>query len=69
LARRGRPKSTFQLTIGTDPKLNRFGSLAEALRANTDLLGELIRQGDALRASAEADMPNQPQLEAVTGGD
>lgn len=69
MARRGRPKSTFQLTIGTDPKLNRFGSLAEALRANTDLLAELIRQGDALRASAEVDTTNQPQPEAVTGGD
>lgn len=41
--RRGRKIKPIPLSIGNDPSLWRFGSLGEALQANTDLIADLIR--------------------------
>jgi hypothetical protein len=45
--RRGKPKS-IPLSIGNDPSLWHFGSVREALAANTVLIAQLIRAGEEL---------------------
>ena len=52
--RRKRRVKSIPLTIGQDPSLWRFGSLQEALEANTGILSELIR---ASQSAAEPDEP------------
>lgn len=50
MTKRGRPKSKMQLKVGIDPSLYRFASVSEALSASTDILAQLIRQGDHQKA-------------------
>jgi hypothetical protein len=51
--RRKRRVKSIPLTIGQDPSLWRFGSLQEALEANTDLLAQLIRASQPVAQSEE----------------
>lgn len=51
--RRKRRVKSIPLTIGQDPSLWRFGSLQEALEANTGLLSELIRASQPAAQSEE----------------
>lgn len=51
--RRKRRVKPIPLTIGNDPKLWRFGSVHEALEANTKILSELIREGQAIAQAEE----------------
>ena len=55
--RRKRRVKSIPLTIGQDPSLWRFGSLQEALEANTDLLAQLIRASQPVAQSEEAVSP------------
>ena len=43
------------MTAGNDPSLWRYGSLAEAIAANTDLIARLIREGDELMQASKHD--------------
>ena len=52
--RRRRRVKHIPLTIGNDPALWRYGSLQEALEANTSILSELIRAG---QSAAQSDQP------------
>lgn len=47
MAKRGRPKAKFQLTIGEDPSLWRFANVQEAIQANRDVLTQMIRRSEA----------------------
>jgi len=51
--RRKRRVKPIPLTIGQDPSLWRFGSLQEALEANTGILSELIRASQPATESEE----------------
>jgi hypothetical protein len=68
VAKRGRPKSKMQLNIGSDPGLCRFESVSEAISASTDILAQLIRQGERQRAQANPAGALQVEEEFV-GGD
>jgi hypothetical protein len=51
--RRGKSRvKVIPLTIGQDPSLWRYGSLQEALGANTDILSALIRAGQDAQAQS-----------------
>lgn len=52
--RRGRKIKPIPLSIGNDPSLWRFGSLSEALQANTDLIADLIRASQPVVSPVEA---------------
>jgi hypothetical protein len=49
--RRRRSTKSIPLTIGQDPSLWRFGSLQEALEANTDIISDLIRASQPVSRS------------------
>ncbi len=51
--RRRRRVKSIPLTIGQDPSLWRFGSLQEALEANTGILSELIRASQPIAQAEE----------------
>ena len=55
--RRKRRVKSIPLTIGQDPSLWRFGSLQEALEANTDLLAQLIRASQPVAQPEESVSP------------
>jgi len=42
MAKPGRSKTAIQLTVGNDPSLHKYGSLAEALHKNIAFIAELI---------------------------
>ena len=52
--RRRRRVKEIPLTIGQDPSLWRFGSVHEALEANTQVLSELIRAGQSADLDEDA---------------
>ncbi len=52
--RRRRSPITIPLTIGQDPSLWRFGSLGEAIQANTDIISDLIRASQPVSQSEES---------------
>jgi hypothetical protein len=52
--RRERKIKPIPLSIGNDPSLWRFGSLGEALQANTVLIADLIRSSQPVVSPAEA---------------
>lgn len=58
MAKQGRPKAKFELTIGEDPSLWRFANVQEALQSNCDVLAQIIR-----RAQTEADDTDEPETE------
>ncbi len=51
--RRRRSTKSIPLTIGNDPSLWRFGSLGEAIQANTDIISDLIRASQLISRSEE----------------
>lgn len=64
--RRKRRVKSIPLTIGQDPSLWRFGSVQEALEANTTILSELIREGQTI---AQAGDPVIDERTSDAGGD
>jgi len=66
VAKRGRPKSKMQLNMGVDPSLYRYASLTEALSASTDILAQLIRQGDHQKVVKESMTTPSDEQEVVS---
>ena len=63
--RRKRRVKSIPLTIGQDPTLWRFGSVHEALEANTRILSELIRAGQSA-AQPEEPMSDKHDFDDAT---
>lgn len=42
MTKKSKPRTKFTLTIGNDPSVWRYNSLAEAMTAGTDILAQLI---------------------------
>ncbi|MBI5961619.1 MAG: hypothetical protein HY866_22960 [Chloroflexi bacterium] len=53
MKRRARRVKPIPLTIGNDPSLWRFSSRDEAIRANVDLIADLIRASQPVSSAGE----------------
>ncbi len=61
MSKRGRPKSRISLTTGEDRTLWRYASLGEALKANVDVLADLLQLSDLPRVQSTQRATDKPQ--------